>query len=246
MLGWHDTFFGRMKNEAGSAKWASTRIKKGQQTKIRFYCGLCQTACKDENGYKCHLETEGHIHRELAVQESLRSFKLSKEDKVFRRKFLQYLVSKHFGQTCLAHEVYKDLYPLDRGHNIVKATCWETLGVFVAQLRKEGRVEAQKGLKGWQVRVSSSDFHDDDEDNKETSGDGKQSEGKRKKSHSSVSLKIAKLPMQEHSEATGRVGDQKVAFTLASIPSNSSARRTQALPSPFSNNSSEDEDDDAD
>lgn len=127
----------------------------GQKSKIRFYCGLCQIACKDQNGYKCHLETENHLHRELAVTESLRTFVLSSEDKSFRKKFLDHLVAKHFGQTCLAHEVYRDLYPLDRGHNIIKATCWGTLGVFIAQLRKDKMAEANKGVKGWQVRVSS-------------------------------------------------------------------------------------------
>lgn len=160
------------KHEYGSAAYAATQMRRNQKTKVRWFCGLCHVPCKDENGFKCHLESETHILKEQAGNESLRKFKLTKGDRAFRRSFLDYLVAKHFGQTVLAHDVYRELYPLDRPQNIMKDTCWETLGVFIAQLRKEGRVEAHKGVKGWQIRVSSNDFEDlesEDDDSHDTS-----------------------------------------------------------------------------
>ena len=202
------------KHEPGSAAHLANQMRKNNKTKIRWYCGLCHVACKDENGYKCHLEHETHIHREQAVQESLRSFKLSREDVRFKRNFLKYLVTKHFGQTVLAHEVYRELYPIDRAQNIMKSTCWETLGVFVAQLRKEGAVEAAKGLKGWQVRITSQDFSEDEDE--EPSADSEEKlAAVVTKDIEEISLKRVRLEsIEQHTASTSRMNDQKVAFTL--------------------------------
>ena len=207
------------KHDPGTAAYIANQMRRNTKTKIRWYCGLCHVACKDENGYKCHLEHETHIHREQAVQESLRSFKMSKDDISFRRKFIRQLVSKHFGQTVLAHEIYRDLYPIDRAQNIMKSTCWETLGVFIAQLRKEGAIEAAKGLKGWQIRVTSEEFSEDEPECQE----GERGVGEKAKSSSleieQVSLKKIKNEVFEaHGQSTSRTSDQPVAFVLGASP----------------------------
>jgi hypothetical protein len=218
------------KLEQGTAAYLNIQMRKHQKSKIRWYCGLCHVASKDENGYKCHLEHETHIHREQAVQESLRTFKLSKEDSRFRRKFLAHLVSKHFGQTVLAHDIYRDIYPLDRGHNIIKATCWETLGVFIAQLKKEGRIEAHKGVKGWQIRVSADDFSGDSSEDHDTP----ESNGVKQKSESSsqlelVSHKRVKIEdLESHTKSTSRTSDSKVVFALGKPIKNESKKPTIA------------------
>ena len=125
------------------------------QSKLRFFCGLCNVSCKDENGYKCHLKTDKHIQLELYGRDSSsRQYQITEKDKLFREKFLDHLVKRHFGQTVLAHDIYQELHPNDRPHSIMKTTCWQTLGSFVAYLRTEGKVEAQKGTKGWMIRVS--------------------------------------------------------------------------------------------
>lgn len=36
-------------------------------TKLRFYCQICQKACRDENGYKCHVESESHMRQIAAL-----------------------------------------------------------------------------------------------------------------------------------------------------------------------------------
>ena len=204
------------KHEESTAAFLNDQQRKKQKTKIRWYCGLCHVACKDENGYKCHLEHETHIHREQAVQESLRSFKLSADDRQFRKRFLEYLAAKHFGQTVLAHDVYKELYPLDRGHNIIKGTCWETLGVFVAQLRKEGRLEAQKGLKGWQLRITNEEFANSEPDLEKPPP--KPQKEKRTAELELVSLKRIKPlgEIQSHSVSTARGSEARVTFSLGS------------------------------
>jgi DNA/RNA-binding protein KIN17 len=206
------------KNDVGSAKWISNQIRKNStKTKIRWYCGLCQVACKDENGYKCHLEHEGHIHRQMAMEDSLRSFKLTKVDREFRKKFLDYITQKHFGKTVLAHEIYRDIYPIDRGHNIMKSTCWGTLGVFIAQLKKEGRIEAQKGLKGWQIRVSSTDFQDEEiiEVDEKIGTEKKRKEDNSDECILMLSLKRAKTDeIKSHTESSERTDSSKVQFSM--------------------------------
>jgi DNA/RNA-binding protein KIN17 len=229
------------KHEPGTAAHEANRMKKSQKTKIRWYCGLCQVPCKDENGFKCHLESETHVLREQAVHESLRTFKLSKNDEIFRRKFLDYLVSKHFGQTVLAHDVYRDMYPIDRPQNLMKETCWETLGVFIAQLRKQGAVEAHKGVKGWQIRITSKDF--EDEGSEVDSEEDKQTKVEKKRKETDeielLSLKRIKEPetIESHSESSKRISGAKVSFALskgAKFPLKSK------LPSAFENDSSDD------
>ena len=247
------------KHEVGTAAYISNQIRKNQKTKIRWYCGLCHVPCKDENGYKCHLEHETHIHREQAVQESLRNFTLSKSDIAFRRKFLSHLVTKHFGQTVLAHDAYRDLYPLDRGHLIMKDTCWGTLGVFIAQLKKEGRAEALKGLKGWQVRVSAEDFVDSDDDVDQTgkrADDADEEAGsKRKQENDSIKLislkRVKASDIEAHSAATTRISDNKVVFALGTSSSSSAvtvpammSKLKKNVPPAFAQSSSDEHDSD--
>jgi hypothetical protein len=123
------------------------------------------------------------------------------------------MIRKYFGQTVMAHEVYRDLYPLDRGHHVMKSTCWETLGVFIAQLRKEGRVEAHKGVKGWQIRISDDTVLGQKSDNEDVNDDhGKQNESKQQ----NVKRKIdeAVVPVELHSASSKRLGDSKLVFSF--------------------------------
>ena len=217
------------KAEKGTAKWIATQIRKKSTTRLRWYCGLCGVGCKDENGYKCHLETDAHIQRELSIEESTKSFKLSEKDKVFRRNFIECLIKRHFGQAVLAHDIYQELFPNDRPHANMKATCWQTLGSFVAQIRKEGRVEAQKGLKGWTVRVSDDAALAD-------SGDDDDKPQKVKK----VRIESAKQedrPAETVPLPTARLDTRKVVFSLASI-----AKKQDDFPKPalFEDSDSED------
>ena len=39
------------------------RVKAKGLTKLRWYCQLCEKACRDENGYKCHTQSESHLRQ---------------------------------------------------------------------------------------------------------------------------------------------------------------------------------------
>ena len=44
----------------------ANRIKAKGLQKLRWYCQMCQKQCRDENGFKCHLTSEGH-KRQMVV-----------------------------------------------------------------------------------------------------------------------------------------------------------------------------------
>ncbi len=41
---------------------------KGLQ-KLRWFCQVCEKQCRDENGFKCHIASEGHLRQMLVVGE---------------------------------------------------------------------------------------------------------------------------------------------------------------------------------
>lgn len=49
----------------------ANRIKAKGLTKLRFYCQLCQKACRDENGFKCHQTSEGHRCAPIGLEQPL-------------------------------------------------------------------------------------------------------------------------------------------------------------------------------
>jgi hypothetical protein len=232
-----------LSSDQGSAKWLSNQLKRKQKTKIRWYCGLCHVGCKDENGYKNHIESESHVRRELTVggDSGKKEFTMSSEDKKFQKKFVNVLITKHFGQTVLSHEAYRDLYPLDRGHNVMKGTCWGTLGVFIAHLRRCGLIEAQKGIKGWQIRVSS-ELHlesDDGSDDESVEREAEEEAVKPKLESSIKKARINEANLESHSEATNRIDTTKVKFSFGVKDTTSKGPASSNIPSAFGEGESE-------
>lgn len=51
------------KHDAFSPKAIANRIKAKGLQKLRWYCQLCEKQCRDENGFKCHMTSEGHLRQ---------------------------------------------------------------------------------------------------------------------------------------------------------------------------------------
>lgn len=47
------------KAEVGTPKYLANKMKAKGLQKLRWYCQMCQKQCRDENGFKCHINTEG-------------------------------------------------------------------------------------------------------------------------------------------------------------------------------------------
>eukprot|EP00656_Telonema_subtile_P018203 TRINITY_DN19810_c0_g1_i3.p1 TRINITY_DN19810_c0_g1~~TRINITY_DN19810_c0_g1_i3.p1 ORF type:complete len:396 (-),score=71.34 TRINITY_DN19810_c0_g1_i3:35-1222(-) len=159
------------KHEVGTAKWLNVQERKKGATKIRWFCGLCGVGCKDENGFKCHLESEKHITNESTVATSRKRGRMFVDEfsKAVERKFLDFMVIEHLNHQILAHDAYIEFmadYDDGKGDRHMKnltKTVWGTLGVFVAYLRDRGKIDANKGVKGWVLTVSE-DMLDSDGD----------------------------------------------------------------------------------
>ncbi|KAJ8613585.1 hypothetical protein CTAYLR_006158 [Chrysophaeum taylorii] len=147
------------KAEVGTPKWISTQWKKKGLNKLRWYCGLCQVSCRDANGFQLHLAHENHLRREAeaaergAVRDTAARYLADEYSEAFERSYLRYLVQHKLGQRVRAHEAYKSINPDDRQHDVMKKTCWGTLGRFIADLRERGEVDAWRDDDGWIVTV---------------------------------------------------------------------------------------------
>ena len=51
-------------------KAIGNRIKAKGLQKLRWYCQCCAKQCRDENGFKCHTESENHQRQLLLVAEN--------------------------------------------------------------------------------------------------------------------------------------------------------------------------------
>ena len=70
------------------------------------------------------------------------------------------MVTEHLNHQILAHDAYvewmKD-HDEGRGDRRMKQmarTVWGTLGNFIAYMRDRGKIDANKGVKGWTLMVS--------------------------------------------------------------------------------------------
>ncbi|UZJ54801.1 hypothetical protein CBS101457_004121 [Exobasidium rhododendri] len=137
--------------EAGSAKAIGNAIKAKGLTKLRFYCQVCEKACRDENGYKCHIESESHM-RQIAVLGSNAGKTINNFSQQFQDGFVQ-LMSRRFGTRRIkANQVYQE-YIQDRHHLHMNATKWVSLNEFVKHLGREGIAKVEEidneGEHGW-------------------------------------------------------------------------------------------------
>ncbi|KAL4398804.1 DNA damage response protein [Malassezia pachydermatis] len=120
-------------------------------TRLRWYCQICSKACRDANGYKCHIESESHM-RQLAAatgEGGQRAGKVVHDySSQFQREFIA-LLSRRFGtRRVLANQVYQE-YIQDRHHVHMNATRWVSLSEFVKFLGRAGIVKVEGSEMGW-------------------------------------------------------------------------------------------------
>ncbi|KAH9468030.1 hypothetical protein Pst134EA_011652 [Puccinia striiformis f. sp. tritici] len=103
--------------------------------------------CRDENGFKCHTMSEGHVRQMLVVGENAGKY-VNEYSKNFKKDFLA-LLSRRWGtKRVLANMVYQE-YIADKNHSHMNTTQWVTLSEFVKQMGREGILhvdETEKGL----------------------------------------------------------------------------------------------------
>src|SRR5882757_1377811 len=54
----------------GTPKYLANKMKSKGLQRLRWYCQVCQKQCRDENGFKCHAQSEAHLRQMLVVGEN--------------------------------------------------------------------------------------------------------------------------------------------------------------------------------
>jgi DNA/RNA-binding protein KIN17 len=137
------------KAEKGTPKDLANRIKAKGLQKLKFFCQMCEKQCRDANGFKCHLTSEGHL-RQMKIFSDNAGGILDKYSKDFERSYISQLRMRHGTKKVNANNVYQELIS-DKQHIHMNATHWATLTDFVQYLGKTGKCVVEETERGWMV-----------------------------------------------------------------------------------------------
>ncbi|OSC97485.1 hypothetical protein PYCCODRAFT_1447962 [Trametes coccinea BRFM310] len=133
--------------EVGTPKFIANKMKAKGLQRLRWYCQICEKQCRDENGFKCHTQSESHLRQMLVVGESAGKH-IADFSSQFQHDFVQ-LLSRRFGtKRVKANTVYQEFIQ-DRNHLHMNATRWVTLTEFVKHLGRTGVARVDETEKGW-------------------------------------------------------------------------------------------------
>lgn len=131
-------------------KAISNRIKSKGLQKLRWYCQMCQKQCRDENGMKCHMRSEGHL-RAMKVFSDNPGRIIDDFSQQFIKGFLDVLSHRHGTKRVQANRVYQE-YIGDKNHVHMNSTCWSSLTGLCKFLGKEGKCVVDETEKGWFIQ----------------------------------------------------------------------------------------------
>jgi len=133
--------------EVGTPKWVANKMKSKGLQRLRWYCQVCEKQCRDENGFKCHAQSEAHLRQMLVVGENAGRH-ISDFTAQFQSEFVR-LLSRRFGtKRVKANTVYQE-YIQDKHHLHMNSTRWVTLSEFVKHLGRCGIAHVDETEKGW-------------------------------------------------------------------------------------------------
>lgn len=132
--------------EAGSLKSLNNKMKAKGLQRLRWYCQVCEKQCRDENGFKCHTQSESHVRQMLVIGEDAKKF-IADYSSQFQRDFLQLLRTSHGEKKINANHFYQE-YIANKEHVHMNATKWISLTEFVKFLGREGICRVEDGEKG--------------------------------------------------------------------------------------------------
>ena len=128
-------------------KAIANKIKSKGLQKLRWYCEMCEKQCRDENGFKCHCMSEGHLRQMKLFADAPGKF-LNEFSSQFMSNFLRTLKHRHGTKRVQANSVYQE-YISDRNHMHMNATRWSSLSEFVTFLGRQGYCSVEDTEKGW-------------------------------------------------------------------------------------------------
>lgn len=134
--------------EKGTPKAISNQQKSKGLQRLRWYCQVCEKQCRDENGFKCHVQSEAHVRQMLVVGENPARY-VASYSRQFMGDFLQLLRTTHGEKRVHANHFYASQYIVNKSHVHMNATRWKTLTEFITFLGHEGICRVENTEKGW-------------------------------------------------------------------------------------------------
>ena len=104
---------------------------------------------RDENGFKCHTQSESHVRQMLLVGEDSRKH-IADYSNQFQRDFLQLLRTSHGEKKININHFYQE-YISNKEHVHMNSTRWPSLTEFAKWLGREGICRVEEGDKGLEV-----------------------------------------------------------------------------------------------
>lgn len=137
------------KAEKGTPKDIANRMKAKGLQKLKFYCQMCNKQCRDENGFKCHIQSDSHLRQMKIFRENVGGM-MDDFSKTFEREYVETLRRRHGTQRMNANNVYQEVIQ-DKHHVHMNSTKWATLTDFVQYLGKKGVCVVEETERGWYV-----------------------------------------------------------------------------------------------
>ena len=137
------------KAEVGTTKYLNNKLKSKGLQRLRWYCQVCERQMRDENGFKCHTQSESHVRQMLLVGEDSKKH-IADYSSQFQRDFLLLLRTAHGTKSINVNHFYQD-YISNKEHIHMNATRWPSLTEFAKFLGREGICRVEEGDKGLEV-----------------------------------------------------------------------------------------------
>lgn len=135
------------KAEVGSTKHLANKMKSKGLQRLRWYCQVCEKQCRDDNGFKCHVNSESHVRNMQAIGQDPKKV-IREYSMQFKNDFLRLLRTAHGEKAIHINHFYQE-YIQDKEHIHMNSTQWASLTEFAKYLGREGvcRVtETEKGI----------------------------------------------------------------------------------------------------
>ncbi|EEB08675.1 hypothetical protein SJAG_03840 [Schizosaccharomyces japonicus yFS275] len=133
--------------EAGTPKAISNALKSKGLQRLRWYCSACQKQMRDENGFKCHTQSESHVRQMNLIGENPTKY-IQNYSSQFLHDFITLLRTSHGEKKIHFNQFYQE-YIRDKNHIHMNATRWHTLSEFCKYLGREGICRVEETEKGF-------------------------------------------------------------------------------------------------
>lgn len=130
----------------GSTKWQANKMKSKGLQRLRWYCQACERQMRDENGFKCHVQSEGHV-RQMMVIGADPNRAINDFSQQFLKDFLLLLRTAHGEKKVNLNHFYQE-YIKNKEHIHMNATRWPSLTEFGKHLGREGICRVSEDEKG--------------------------------------------------------------------------------------------------